>query len=318
MTVTPEYEQFCEQGRNLLREAAFCDAIEAFEQARALDDEEPELFENLATAYFLAGDYESAIQAFQRVIDLDPRRGSAYINMGATYNRLGDFPKAAQVLQKGVKLERRSAEGYYNLGIAHRRMNRPDLAIPAYREAIRLAPQMVEAHQNLGNVYFDQGHYEQAVAEFRRALEIDPSFVAAQKRLLQAEEAAKLHKLEISPFGRLVAAPPEDEVRHYRELTDEEREADRAALATILAGVHEATRALIAQLRTKLDPGVREFDRAMVDHARSRSMLTEARQEFRHVANAFRTLHREMNRHIKHLHDHEQSMELPPERDGDS
>jgi tetratricopeptide (TPR) repeat protein len=172
---------------------------------------------------------------------------------------------------------------------------------------------MVEAHQNLGNVYFDQGHFEQAVAEFRRALAIDPKFAAAQKRLLQAEEAAKLHKIEISPFGRLVDAPPEDDVRQYRELSDEERDRDRAALETILLGVHEATRALIAQLRTKLDPGVREFDRAVVDHAKSRTMLTEARQEFRHTVNAFRTLHRELNRHVKHLHDHEQSMQLPPD-----
>jgi tetratricopeptide (TPR) repeat protein len=315
MAVTPEFTALCENARQLLRAGSFQKAIALFEQARQIDDFQIELFESLGTACFLLGDYEAAIGHFRRIIDLAPRHAAAFVNLGAVYNRLGDYPKAIETLRRGIQVDKNSAEGYYNLGIAHRRLKQNALAVPAYREAIRLAPDMVDAYQNLGNCYLDLGNHQQAVASFKKALELKPGFERATRGLERAEEATQAAKTSTNPFGRLVGSRPPDAedaasapAISQRVLSLAERLVDRHELEQLLAAVQESSKQLLQHVHLKLDPGIRELNRAVVEHSGDPVPLRAAHKKFRPCIETFEALTRELKSAVDELRAHEAQM----------
>lgn len=206
-----DFDTLVEQAQQLLDEQNFSESAAVYERALALNPDDADAHEALATVCFMLSDFERASQHFEEVTRLDPSRDSAFVNWGAVLNRAGRYDKAITVLRKAIQLRQSSAEGYYNLGIAHRHLQQFPLAIPAYREAIRLNPQMVEAHQNLGNVYLDAGNLIQAETSFKKALEIDPQFERARRGLDKTLALMAEQRKSASPFGRLVTIEQLDE-----------------------------------------------------------------------------------------------------------
>src|SRR5258708_1249364 len=204
MTNSVSFEDLCQTGRDNLKAGRLQEALTAFEEARQINDLDPDVHEGLATAHFMLQAYEPAARHFERVTRLDPRRGASWINLGAVYNRMGIYQKAAEVLRRAVQIEKKSSVGFYNLGIAYKQLKQWTLAIPAYREAIRLEPRMADAYLNLGNVYSQMKNFGQAVAHFRKALEIEPGLERALRGLEKAEAALAAARPAPNPFARLV------------------------------------------------------------------------------------------------------------------
>src|SRR5438445_7786613 len=153
MTNSLSFEDLCQAGHEHLKAGRPHEALAAFEEARQINDLDPEVHDGLATAHFMLQDYEPAVRHFDRVTRLDPRRGSSWINLGAVYNRMGNYHRAAEILRRAVQIEKKSSVGYYNLGFAYKHLRQWAMAVPAYREAIRLEPRMADAYLNLANVY---------------------------------------------------------------------------------------------------------------------------------------------------------------------
>src|SRR5437660_1477710 len=260
------FEDLCRTGRDNLRAGRLLEAVAAFEEARLINDLDPDVHEGLATAHFMQNAYEPAVMHFERVTRLDPRRGASWINLGAVYNRMGNYQKAAEVLRRAVQIEKKAAIGYYNLGIAYKHLKQWTLAIPAYREAIRLEPKMADAYLNLGNVFLQMSNFGQAVVNFRKALDIEPALERALRGLEKAEAAMAATKQTPNPFGRLVnpdqtpasgAAP----VAAARELGDDERIRDRRGLHELLAQLEPQLQDVLAALADELDPAVRTLNK---------------------------------------------------------
>lgn len=255
-----------EAAKQELRGRRFNAAIVKLTEAIAFDQDNADLFECLATAYFLKGDLDKALESFQKVTKLKPTVARSWINIGAVQNRLGNYQEAVAALRKGIQRDRRSAEGQYNLGIAQKGLNQLAMAATAYKQAIRLDPGMAEAHQNLGNVYLEMNNNRQAVNCFRKALELRPNFERAERSLAIAENAISGDRIADNPFGRLVSKADmasQKEVVSFRELTQEERAEDRRLIRGHTGVAREQATALTDVLKSKLEPALLGLSRAM-------------------------------------------------------
>lgn len=314
MSEPSESSEASRRARVLMRAKKYDEAVALCEQALQADVDDTDVYEVLATVYFLTGKYDAAITNFTSVTRLAPRRPATYINMGAVYNRMGEFAKAVESLRRGLQLDKNSSEGYYNLGIAYRQLKEWKMAVPAYREAIRLDPRMHEAYQNLGNVYTEMGNHQQAASHYKKALEIKPDFQRAQVALERSQKVIAEEKLAKNPFGRLVQAPPESNATVdsaqavHRELSDDERLQDRRAIHTLLKSLKGDVQHVADALRTHIEPAVRELSMALAQQGATEP-LEEALIEFRKAKLEYAPLLKRFNATMQSLRDHEARMQ---------
>ncbi len=267
MTNSPAFDDLCQTARAKLKAGQLQDALSAFEEARQINDLDPEVHEGLATIHFLLKAYEPAVKHFERVTRLDPRRGASWINLGAVYNRMGNYQMGAEVLRRAVQIEKKSGVGYYNLGIAYKHLKQWNLAVPAYREALRLEPRMADAHLNLANVYSELDNFPQAITHYKKALELSPELDRAARGLEKAQARLDARKKELSPFGRLVntaaATAGSEPPANSRDLTDKERETDRHEVHDLLTKLETELQELLAVLSGDLNPAVRTLNKML-------------------------------------------------------
>ena len=314
MTVTSDADAVAKQARRCFRKRDYAQAMELFEKALELDERRPEVHMGMATASFLAQDFDKAIHHFNRVTHLKPADGRPLINLGAVYNQMGDYQKAVGVLRRGLAKEKNSAEGFYNLGYAHRKLEQASMAISAYREAVRINPDMIEAHVNLANVYLDMKNYQQSILHYNKALEINPEFESAKRGLATAQHTSAEAKKAVSPFGRLVEhgkLKPKAQAGSQRELTDAERIEDRAKLHDLSNEIDVTAKQFLTHLLETLDKRLSTLDRAVAQESEAPSALVNAYEEFAQAVADSAELRRTFKRKLLELRSHEELINAP-------
>jgi len=313
MSATSDVDAVVKNARRCFRKGDFAQATQLFEQALELDERRADVHMGMATASFLAKDFDKAIHHFNRVTHLKPADGRPLINLGAVHNQMGDYQKAVGVLRRGLQKEKNSAEGFYNLGYAHRKLEQSSMAISAYREAVRINPQMVEAHVNLANVYLDMKNFQQAILHYHKALEVNPDFESAKRGLETAEQTKQEAKKAISPFGRLVSQGTlrKKSAGSERELNENERIEDRTRLHVLSEEIDAAAKQFLAHLRDTLDKRLVVLDRAITQQGESPSLLVKAYEEFAEAVADSAQLRRTFKRKMLELRSHEEMIASP-------
>jgi tetratricopeptide (TPR) repeat protein len=314
MADPPSVDELCQRARKHLKGGRAQEALAAYEEARQLNDLDPDVHDGLANVYCSMGTYEAAARHFETATRLDPRRGACWINLGAVYNRMKNYQKAAEVLRRAVQIDRKSSVGFYNLGIAYKQLKQSSMAIPAYREAIRLDPKMADAYLNLGNVYLEMGNLAQAATQFRKALEIEPDLERARRGLEKTETRLEVARQSASPFGRLVKIDevPREAKAPGRELSEAERAADRRVLSELVAQALVDLKELTDCLRDQIDPTVRALNRMLTHQASPHGETmskTEALERFQEARTAFVPRLRQFRRVLQQVRDHEASVQ---------
>lgn len=308
MSSTDGDAELRKQGKRCLRKGEYDEAVRIYRQVIESHPNDVPAHEGLAAAYFARNEYDAAIETFERITRLDPKQGRALINLGAVYNRMGDFKKALDVLRRGVQKDRSCAQGYYNMGLAHRGLKQSAMAVSAYREAIRLDPQMAEAHQNLANVFVDMKNYRQAIRHYESALQLNPDFERARLGLEAVRQAVEQQQLQASPFGRLVESSPKSEkplsAGSIRQLTDEEREHDRAAIAAIVIDIERAAAELAAHVRERVEPCILKLNRAVSQGQKGAFSVVDAAEEFDECTSITTELREQVVRSMAQLKQH--------------
>ena len=105
-------------------------AIQAFEQAVAIDNEYVDALQSLGALHLRrwaaskqGPDYSSAIELFNRIISIDPEHSPAYISRGAAYLQRGRTEAAIQSWEQAVKVAPDAGKTYYYLGLAYLSMD---------------------------------------------------------------------------------------------------------------------------------------------------------------------------------------------------
>ncbi len=157
------------QGNVLLAVERFDEAIEVFEKARALDQNNPDVYLGLAMAHDFSGDAQQlAERYFLEAIEARKRRdGKPYwgdLNeLAAYYYDRGRYDQASRYWREVIQINKFSPTGYNNLGNALFHQGCFAEALKTYNESIMSAGETVDAYVNLGAANYYLGNYREAI-----------------------------------------------------------------------------------------------------------------------------------------------------------
>lgn len=305
------FDELIHRGRKAMRKKKFTVAIEAFRMAVTLEPDNPDGHNSLATACYMGREFEEAARHFNRVTQLKPRDANAFINLGALYNQTQDYQKAGDTLRKAIQRDGKSAEAYYNLGIAQKNLGQNAMAVNAYRECVKLKPEMAAAHLNLANLYVEQKNYKRAVEHYEKSLEAQPGFGSAQRGLNRVKQLQEQSRQEFSPFGRLVdteALAEKNAVVKTKNLSDQERFADRQFLQLTTEEAGDLAERIHVQLRDQIDPSILALHRIISQDTDQQQAIFKAREVFHESLRQCARLFDSIQVEFQKLRHHEEEM----------
>lgn len=142
-----------------------------------LNAEAAEAFQRGKTA-FEGGDYAEAVAAFEQARAAQDEGIIAFFQGLALYLD-GQTRQAVSALQRAAEVYPESDIVLNNLGLAQLQLGRFDLALENLARATELNDANANAHLNLGLAHYELGRYAQAVSEWERAIALEPGLEAA-------------------------------------------------------------------------------------------------------------------------------------------
>jgi len=167
---TPPGPRALLDGKRLIDEGKFPQAVEKLEIATSLLNTNAQAWNYLGVAYHRAGQPTNAAVAYKRALDLNRDLLEARYNLGCLWldqNKLD----AAKAEFTAYTLRRANAvEGWLKLGTAQLRAREASPAEKSFREGLRINPQNVEALNGLGLVQLQRNRPREAIQYFDAAL----------------------------------------------------------------------------------------------------------------------------------------------------
>ncbi len=152
----------------------FAEAAYNYEQAAALEPEDPGPQALASQAHEAAGDPDAARAALERAVELAPRNMELRTRLAALLLKTGDREGA-------MAQSRKIVESYPNVPAYHVNLGRILLAggdrraaDEEFARAVRLDPLSAEVHANVGDAYLLVGNPKKASESYERATELKP------------------------------------------------------------------------------------------------------------------------------------------------
>ena len=194
-----------------IRLEAYQEAIDALQNAIALDADLVDAHYYLGYAYVEQGSHDKAIPHLERAIAIAPNLKRAHYNLARAYRESGNLEAATHAVTETLRLDpnyQRAHElansikqAHYNRGITYLNDERYSEAVTAFQNAITLDPDFTTAHYNLGLTYLKMETYPRAVDALQKTITLDRTYKAAhhslalaylgQQELGKAREAAR-------------------------------------------------------------------------------------------------------------------------------
>lgn len=149
------------------------EAIAVLKKALELAPTSDEGYRRLGDAFRAANGKVDALAAYNRAIQLNPYYWFNYNALGSGLLKFGDYAKALESFQRVTELEPDNAVGYENLGAVYFTMGQYDKCVPVLQKALELNKKPI-GYSNLGTVYFYLKRYADAIPKFEEAVRLDP------------------------------------------------------------------------------------------------------------------------------------------------
>src|SRR6185369_16973366 len=124
-----------------------------------------------------------AIEAFQQAIAIDNNYALAYCGLADAYFRLSNLhftprevlPKAKEAALRAVEIDDNLAEAHSSLALVSVYYDHDwSRAEKEFRRALELDPYLISAHQRYGSYLTFMGRFEESIRHYETALELDP------------------------------------------------------------------------------------------------------------------------------------------------
>lgn len=171
-------------GLKLSSQGRHGEAIAQFEQALALEPDDPKVLFALGNTACQMGQAGVAEQFFRRVLAQDPCCAEAIVNLSNLLRASGQFDAAIALLIPAVARDPRSAELQLTLGSAWRERGDLDRAKLHYQAALIARPDYAAALANLADLLCDEGQRDVARTLYDKAIKAEPR--NAQARMNRA------------------------------------------------------------------------------------------------------------------------------------
>lgn len=154
------YDIFAEYVKVLISAEQYDKIIKTFENTNLREAEyDPEIWNNLGTAYAKTDNLDKAIEAFEMGLSLDDKHPELYNNL---------------------------ANACYSYGLQSKDPNMYSRCFEYYKKAIELDPEYPAPYYGLGHAYRQEGNLEGAIYCWEKTLEADPDFSQAYSDLALA------------------------------------------------------------------------------------------------------------------------------------
>ena len=159
------------------------EAVTHYQTALTLAPNHIETLCNLARTYFIRGQNDLALAAFQQAVAAAPANAASHDGMAIALHAAGRYTEAIVSSRKALEINPRSAEAHCNLGIALQSYGLPAEAIASYQRALAIKPDHAEAHSNLGVSQHANGQLAVAEVSYRNALALKPDYPSCYNNL---------------------------------------------------------------------------------------------------------------------------------------
>ena len=170
-------------------------ALGILQEALAIIDYDPELWNYMGMAHWKKGELDKALEAFRKCLELDSNYPVAYNNIGSVFlsrylktEEAESLQKAMDNFKKAIELDPRYASAFNGLGGVYMKAGRTDDAISCWEKAVELDPEYGLSLYNLGLAYLTKG-------DLSKALEALKKYRDKYYRLLPAKEKESLDAL---------------------------------------------------------------------------------------------------------------------------
>ena len=183
-----------ERGRGLEQKKRHREALDAYDQALALDPDHVPALNNRGNVYKRTGELERAMTDFDRALRLAPDFAPALQNRSLVRRRRGDFEGAQRDIDKLIATARLPAIAYRSRAQLHLMQEDYARAGADAERALEIDPNSGSTHKLLGDVHLLEGDTMRALADYDRALAVREDDVRA--RVARARVLATLGRLE--------------------------------------------------------------------------------------------------------------------------
>ncbi|UCC40460.1 MAG: sulfatase-like hydrolase/transferase [Candidatus Aminicenantes bacterium] len=164
------YEIFIEYMKGLISAQQYDKVIGSFEKMNMRETEyDPEIWDNLGTAYAKKGNFDKAIKSFEMGLSLDNKHPELYNNLANACYSHGlqsrdsfVYSRCFEYYKKAIELDPEYPAPYYGLGHAYRQQGDLGGAIYCWEKALEANPDFSQAHFDLAIAYLNTGNKTKA------------------------------------------------------------------------------------------------------------------------------------------------------------
>lgn len=206
--MNPAFDQAMNAGVTLHRQGRFEEARRHYEQALAIQADQPDALNLIGLTWFQARDAERAIDFLKRAVAGRWEFPDAHLNLGSALASLRRFDEAIASFETAALQAPDYANAHFNLGMALKDSRRGDEAIVPLSRALELAPQHLGALMTLGSIFAEKKRFAKAGEYFRQAVAIQPNYAEAYLNLGNAFNEQGAFADAIEAYDRALALKP--------------------------------------------------------------------------------------------------------------
>jgi tetratricopeptide (TPR) repeat protein len=183
------YDIVTAYGMLLGEKGEFDRSIAMLQEALAMIDFDPRVWDLLGTAYWRKGDEQNALVHYQKALGLDPNSAKTYSNMGGVHfskslktQDRAEYNRAMEYFKKAIEFDPDLVMAYRGLGLGYRAAGRITDAITAWEQGLAIDPADAFINLNLGKAYLERGDKIRALELFEKFLQLRGTTLSPQER----------------------------------------------------------------------------------------------------------------------------------------
>jgi predicted O-linked N-acetylglucosamine transferase (SPINDLY family) len=160
------------------------ESIAQYQAAVALDNNNPQAWNNLSGPLKLRGRLKESVAALKQAAALAPGNALIHNNLALALRLEEGCAEALKHAQLAIQLKPDYADAYLNLGYILNLLGSHEAAVQAMQRAIAIQPDNAIYQGALGHVLNGQGQVVEAINAFQRSLERDPKSALVRSNML--------------------------------------------------------------------------------------------------------------------------------------
>ncbi len=172
MTITAEIPStaYLNWGIHLANIGQLDVAMDKFNTAILMANQNPNAYVNLGIAFLKQQDYTEAIKNFKKATKIDKLNARAYAMWASALSEIGDMKGAVDIYKLAQKYDPRNPEIYLNWGISLAKYNNKKEAEEKFKTAVSLDPLNPTTPFLWGMLMIEQGRFEEAIKKLTHCL----------------------------------------------------------------------------------------------------------------------------------------------------